>query len=221
MNATLISDHSADSRLDDVDAAARERRRDLYDEYRSALAAIDRDKLTSANQIDAEILHNEIESGLWSLDTLQEWTWSPLVYVRLSGSAIYVLVARDFAPIETRLISAASRLEQLPRYLEQARGSLQAERVPKIHAETAMQHNKGLLSIIEFMIVRPAPCLRPPSTRKVALAVEHVDCIAKYAVWQYPKTAELTRRPDARLSQAGYFVRRTRASLLMFSILIR
>lgn len=72
-NATLIGDHSADSRLDNVDAAARARRRDLYEDYKAALAAIDRNDLTRANQIDAEILHDEIESSLWSLNTLQEW----------------------------------------------------------------------------------------------------------------------------------------------------
>ena len=41
-NATLIGDHSADLRLDNVDAAARERSRILYEEYQAALDTIDR-----------------------------------------------------------------------------------------------------------------------------------------------------------------------------------
>ena len=90
-NATLIGDHSADLRLDNVDAAARERSRNLYEEYQAALAAIDRNNLTRANQIDAEIFHNEIESSLWSLSTLQEWAWNPLVYIDLSGSSMITI----------------------------------------------------------------------------------------------------------------------------------
>jgi uncharacterized protein (DUF885 family) len=109
--------------------------------------------LSRANQVDADLLLNEIESRLWQLESLQEWAWNPLIYVDLSGSAIYSLMARDFAPLPERLASAASRLEQMPRFLAQARAALQAQRVPKIHAETAVQQNPGLDSIIETMIV--------------------------------------------------------------------
>ncbi len=182
--ATLIGDHSADTKLDNVDAAARERSRKLYKEYKSALAAIDRSDLTRANQIDAEIFNNEIESSLWSLNTLQEWAWNPLVYINLSGSSIYGLVARDFAPIQSRLVSAASRLEQLPRFLEQARGSLVPERVPKIHVETAIKQNPGLVSIIESMIVPAMDTLSSGDRIRLEAAIEVAkDAIAEHQTW--------------------------------------
>ena len=152
--ATSVGDHSADGELDNVDEAARAETLSLYREYKTALDALDRDELTRANQVDAELLLHEIESSIWSLETLQEWAWNPLYYVDMSGSAIYALMARDFAPIEQRLMAAASRLEQLPRFLEQARGSIELDRVPKIHAETAIRQNPGLSSIIEAMIVK-------------------------------------------------------------------
>ena len=122
--ATSIGDHRADDRLDDVDAAARERTRDFYLDHRKRLAAIDRSELSRANQVDAAMLANAVESALFELETLEEWAWNPLHYVNLSGQGIYGLLARDFAPIETRLASVASRLEQLPRFLAQARASI-------------------------------------------------------------------------------------------------
>ena len=128
--ATLVGDHSADHKLDHVGAAARLETRELLTEYITALNALDRGELSRANLVDAEILLNQLESDLWSLDELQEWAWNPLSYINISGSAIYGLVARDFAPIETRLLSAASRLEQIPRFLEQARASIDPHRVP-------------------------------------------------------------------------------------------
>src|SRR5210317_1449421 len=163
--ATALGDHRADDRLDDVDAAARARIRDTFLDYRETLAGIDRDELSRANQVDAAILHNEIESSLFELDKLEEWAWNPLYYVRLSGDAIYGLLSRDFAPLEERLDNAASRLEQLPRFFAQARGSLQPERVPKIHAETASRQNRGLETIIDSMIV-PQLAELPPETRE-------------------------------------------------------
>jgi uncharacterized protein (DUF885 family) len=182
--ATALGDHRADDRLDDVDAAARERLRRTFLGYREALAAIDRSALSRANQVDAAILHNEIESTLFELDTLEEWAWNPLYYVRLPGNAIYGLLSRDFAPLEQRLDNAASRLEQLPRFFEQARKSLQPERVPSIHAETAVQQNRGLVTIIDSMIVPHMETLSPQAAERLEAAVTTArEAIATQQSW--------------------------------------
>ena len=153
VSATWIGDHSVDSELDEVDASARAALKSAFEGYLDALADIDQDALSRANQVDFELLMADVRSRLWSLETLQEWAWNPLYYVNRSGSSIYNLVARDFAPIEDRLGNAAIRLEQFPRFLEQARMSIEPERVPKIHAETAIAQNLGVVSIIETMII--------------------------------------------------------------------
>mgnify|MGYP000274211662 CR=1 FL=1 len=153
VNATLVGDHSRDDALDRVNAAARRKQLDLYDQYREALDAIDHDALSRANLVDARLLRHEIESSTWRLAVLEEWAWNPLVYTNLAGSAIYGLVARDFAPAESRLKNVTARLEQLPRFFAEARKSLVPARVPKIHAETAIKQNRGVLSIIDMMVV--------------------------------------------------------------------
>ena len=182
--ATALGDHRADARLDDVDAAARERTRDTFLAYREALAAIDRDGLSRANQVDAAILHNEIESTLFELDTLEEWAWNPLYYVRLSGNAVYGLLSRDFAPLEERLDNVASRLAQFPRFFAQARESLQPERVPKIHAETAIRQNRGLETIIDSLVVPHMEELPPAARERLAAAIEAArTAIAEHQAW--------------------------------------
>ena len=184
VTATALGDHRADDRLDEVDGAARERKRDAFLEYREALAAIDRDELLRANQVDAAILENKIESTLFDLDALQEWAWNPLYYVRLAGNSVYGLLSRDFAPLEERLANVASRLAQFPRFLEQARESLQPERVPKIHAETAIQQNRGLVTIIDSMVV-PLMEEQSPETRELlAAAIDSARAaIAEHQAW--------------------------------------
>ncbi len=184
VSATYIGDHSADDQLDQVSSDARQQTREVYLTYRKMLADIDRDALSRANQVDAELMHSDIESGLWSLDTLQEWAWNPMRYVGTSGSAIYNLVARDFAPINERLNNAAARLEQMPRYLEQARSSLVPERVPKIHAETAIRQNPGLNSIIDNMILPDLDGLSPAERTRLEAAIETArDAIAEHQTW--------------------------------------
>lgn len=182
--ATMIGDHSADGELDNVDSAARNESLALLGEYQAALAALDLDKMSRANQVDADLLRHEIESSIWSSEVLQEWAWNPLYYIRISGGAIYSLVARDFAPLEQRLMSAASRLEQIPRFLEQARGAIDIDRVPKVHAETAVAQNPGLSSIIETMIIPSMDVLSAEQKNRLNAAIETAkDAVAVHQTW--------------------------------------
>ena len=45
--ATLLGDHTADGRLDQVDKAGRDESRAMLDDYRTALQAIDRERLSA------------------------------------------------------------------------------------------------------------------------------------------------------------------------------
>jgi len=184
VRATGIGDHSADNRLDEVDTAARRKKRERYMDYLSALAAIDYKALSRANQVDAEILHNAVESALFELDTFEEWAWNPLYYVNISGNGIYGLLARDFAPLQQRLEDAAARLEQLPRFFEQARASLQPERVPKIHAETAVKQNRGILSLIDALILPLLPEIPAADRSRLEAAIGVArSAIAEQQTW--------------------------------------
>jgi uncharacterized protein (DUF885 family) len=184
VNATLIGDHSADGDLDRVDAAGREETLSLLHEYMEALQALDRHELSRASQVDAELLLHELESSIWSIEQLQEWAWNPLYYIGISGNGIYGLLSREFAPLEQRLKSVTSRLEQIPRFFEQARDSIEPGRVPKIHAETAVQQNPGILSIIETMVVPHVDALPADRRERLNAAIEKAkNAVADHQTW--------------------------------------
>jgi uncharacterized protein (DUF885 family) len=193
VGATLMGDHSADGQLDEVDAAARDRAIGVYTEYQEELAALDDDALSRANKVDARILALELESRLWNLRVLEEWAWNPLLYTNIGGSAIYGLLARDFAPVAARLEAAAARLEELPRFLRQARASLQPARVPPVHAETAVNQNRGILATIDNMIM-PAMDGVPPELRtRLAAAID----TARAAIEEHQEWLEQELVPGA------------------------
>jgi len=182
--ATAIGNHSADDELDQVDAAGRAETLALLRQYKAALDALDRNELSRANQVDAELLLHSLESDIWSIEVLREWAWNPLYYVNISGGAIYSLLARDFAPLETRLMSAAARLEQIPRFLEQARSSIEPARVPRIHAETAIAQNQGLNSIVDLMIVPQLDVLSSAQQQRLNAAIETArNAVADHQTW--------------------------------------
>jgi hypothetical protein len=120
-------------------------------------------KLGRENQVDAAILRNQLQSDIWNAEVLQSGKWDPQVYNGIAGSAIYGLMAREFAPLPERLKSATARMEKLPQIFAQARENLDPARVPKIHAETVAKQNKGILSIVDtFITPTSANCRRRP-----------------------------------------------------------
>lgn len=152
VGATQLGDHRFDGRLDEVSPAARDRAAAFDRKFRRELAAIDRKQLSRAHQVDYALLEKSLQADLWRLEKLQDWAWNPLVYTELAGSAVYGLMAREFAPLPERLAHVADRLERFPKLLEQVRETLVPARVPAIHAETAVKQNRGVLSIIANMV---------------------------------------------------------------------
>jgi uncharacterized protein (DUF885 family) len=171
VGATQLGDHRFDSELDQVDDAARAAQSGFYARYRADLAALDRDGLSRANKIDAELLRHEIETQIWSLDELQSWAWNPLEYTDLAGSAIYGLLAREFAPLEERLTSVEARLRQLPRFFEQVRESMEPARVPAVHAETALRQHAGLMSLVGTMVIPALDEVSPAARDRLESAI--------------------------------------------------
>ena len=172
VGATALGDHRFDDQLDDVSVRARAAAGIFYRATLARLDTIDTSALTRDNQIDAALLRRQMTGQLWRLETLREWSWNPLIYTGLSGSSVYALMAREFAPMDKRLRSATSRLEQMPRFLTQVRETLEPGAVPRVHAETAVAQNRGVLSIIDATI-RPNLDVLPPADRdRLEAAIE-------------------------------------------------
>lgn len=177
--ATQLGDHRFDNRLDDVSSRAREQSAIFYRKYQAELSAIVPSKISRAHQVDYALLELSLRADLWRLERLQEWAWNPLIYTELAGGAIYGLMAREFAPLPERLGHVADRLEQFPRLLEQVRATLDARRVPSIHAETAVKQNRGASSILANMVEPQLAALaendRARLKRAIATAREAIE----------------------------------------------
>jgi len=184
VGATLMGDHRFDGELDQVTAEARMNEAAFIRRYQAGMAAIDRAQLERANQVDYSLLAHELESSLWTLEELQPWAWNPLTYTQLAGGAIYSLMAREFAPLPERLEHVTDRLERLPVLLEQARATLVPERVPQIHAETAVKQNPGVLSILEYQVQPFLSSLDEAGQERLVLAMETATAaVEEHQLW--------------------------------------
>jgi uncharacterized protein (DUF885 family) len=194
VDATQIGDHRYDHELDDVSPAGRKAQTDFLRGILTELAAMDRTKLSRANQVDAAILTNRLKSEIWHDEVFQEWAWDPNVYNGLAGNAFYLLMARDFAPLPDRLRAATSRMQKLPAVFEQARAQLQPARVPLINAQTVAKQNKGLHTIIDDQIVSQAATLSGDERK----ALENAAAALKTAVDVHQDWLDKTLVPNAK-----------------------
>lgn len=194
VSATLLGDHRFDAQLDDLSPAGRARKADFYRQSLSQLDTIDPAGLSRPNQVDYGLLKHELRAKLWRLDVLQEWAWNPLRYTGLTGNAVYGLLAREFAPLRDRLGHVADRLEQFPRLLQQVRATLEPQRVPKIHAETAIKQNRGVLSTMDNLVQPHLDDLSPQQRKRLQQAM----ATARRAVEAHQKWLESELLPNAK-----------------------
>ena len=193
VSATNLGDHRYDGKLDEISGQSRQASVEFYQSFLKQLDEIERSKLSRAHQVDYALLRHDLKSRLWRLESLQEWSWNPLVYTSLTGQSIYGLMARDFAPTEKRLANAASRMRQFPRLLKQVRATLEPRRVPSVHAETAVRQNRGVLSTIDNLVV---PALKSVS-EKQRRVVEAAIAIARKAIEEHQQWLEKELVPNA------------------------
>lgn len=151
--ATQLGDHRFDGNLDDLSAAGRARTLAWNKGVLAELHAVDRARLSRANQVDAAMLDNQLRYSIWAEEKYRDWSWDTQIYTQLAGQSLYGLLAREFAPLPERLRSLNSRLEKLPGLLGQMRANLVPARVPAIHAETAVKQNPGVLSLVDELVV--------------------------------------------------------------------
>jgi uncharacterized protein (DUF885 family) len=176
--ATTLGDHRFDDRLTDLSTAGVEDEQRWASSRLTELEELPLDALSPADSVDAQILAGELRSRLYGLQELRDHEWDPLV--ANPGTAIYTLLAREFAPLGDRLRSAAGRLHAVPPALDTARGSLR--RMPRVHVETAIGQFAGTRTLLATELERAlteVPALRAevePARDRAMEAIEaHID----------------------------------------------
>jgi uncharacterized protein (DUF885 family) len=176
--ATILGDHRFDDRLADLGPAAQDEEQAWAARRLADLERVDTGALAPPEQVDAAMLHNQLLERAFALEELREASWDPLV--ANPGTAVYTLLARDFAPLGDRLRAAAGRLAAVPERLATARASLGA--MPQVHVETAIGQFTGTRTLLATELERrlgEEPSLRsevePARDAAVVALDEHLD----------------------------------------------
>ncbi len=153
--ATWLGDHRFDAHLPDMSAAASLRKTQALEDFLTELDAVDDLELEHQDLVDLEILRAQLLKVHFDMTQVQEPTWNPMVWN--PGTAIHLLLNRDFAPEQERLGNARARAMGIPAFLESARETL--GNMSAIHVETAISQLGGALHLVQSLDMPPEPAL--------------------------------------------------------------
>ncbi len=184
VGATQLGDHRFDGLTNDESPAGRARTLGTARSLLTDLDKVDTWHLSRAKQVDAQLLHHALDYTVWQLETFRDWSWDPLTYTSLAGNAVYLLLARDFAALPTRMTHAAERLQAWPELFAQERAALDPAKVPAINAQTAISQNAGLTELIDQVVVPEVKNLAPQQQASINRAIATArGAVAEQQAW--------------------------------------
>jgi uncharacterized protein (DUF885 family) len=187
--ATMLGSHAYDSWLTIGSAEYHAEIARWCGDRLADVRAVDLGQLSPEFRVDAQILANQLERWRFGELELREHEWNPML--ANPGRAIYLLLARDFAPPADRLRSMAGRLAAVPEALAAAR-SVMGGRLPRVHLETALGQFAGTQQLIgaelDRVLAEAGDAVVPGGL--AAGRVAAVDAIAEHRRWLEQRLAE-------------------------------
>lgn len=165
--ATYLGIHTQDHRLGDFDRDSITGILVKEKSFLSRVQKLDHQGWPVDEAIDFQLLTARIKANIRYLDRLRFWERNPYEYVDTIVWGCYLLMSREFAPLQERLQSMLRRLQEVPKLLAVAKENLQNP--PAIYTEVAIQAIQGSISMFQEEIPSLAQAV-PSLTESVTKA---------------------------------------------------
>ena len=176
--ATTLGVHSHDNTLGSYDPDALAVRVANLSASQQRLGLIDTGKLPLSAQIDYGLVESHLELALSWYTQTKEWKRNPNFYAEIPVYGIFMLLAREFAPIEERAKSVTARLDEVPRLLATAQANV--ENPPKVFTEVAIQTTEGGIEFFKNAIPEFARQVPQVSRRMLQANQRALDAYADF-----------------------------------------
>ncbi len=185
---------SLDSELDDFSPAAYARELDFLRAGRECFAKISTTDSEVAADID--LIRDAIASQTFALQR-RTYRTQPQDYVEIIGSGIFFPLTQSSGTPDSRLRAVISRIEQIPRALEQAKANL-TEADP-VFLDAAVEENDGNKQVIE-LVGTMIPASSPLRARYDAAAKSSLAAATSFSNWM---KEDLAKRPHVSTWRTG------------------
>ncbi len=123
----------------------------LEDYVQRMKETIDFDGLNNANKIDWRVLEKALEIGEFEFHEQRMHELNPDAFDAIGG-ILFLMITRDYAPLEKRIDAIIARLEKLPEYLEEFRSRFEATNPVKLWTEIAIESAQQIPGLLQFIV---------------------------------------------------------------------
>lgn len=152
VTATQFGDHRFDDRLGDHSKPALERQQREIKEALAEFEGFDPADFNLDAKIDQRLIVQIAKSMLRGFEKLRHHLRDPGAYSQECLSGIFLLLIREFAPLEERLESVLGRLKATPQVLAQGIENINSEEVPPVWCEVALESAQQGLGLFTMLI---------------------------------------------------------------------
>ncbi len=193
-----------DAQLDDFSPAVIARQRKFYSNWQRRLRMeAPLSSLGAQEAADWQLIRDQISLSLLDLDQIHSYQHNPTVYVELIGNALFLPLTQNYASKEVRLGHVLSRMQQIPRLLDQAKAAL-VDADP-IYVKVAGEENDGNIDLIQSDIKEQVTQLSGDqavqiNARYEKLAPPAIAALKDFSQWLQQ---DLGKRPNPRSWRLG------------------
>jgi uncharacterized protein (DUF885 family) len=176
---TYLGIHTEDDRLGDGSREALLGELEADKAHLAAVNALDVTGLSGEARLERELELHNVRRSIFDTDVVRTWERRSTA-LDAAGDALFLLFARDFAPLPERLASIAGRLEGLPAHLDQHRSRATVPQV-RLWQDLEIRAAAELPSFIDE-ILAAASVLKGPERQRLERAADGArTAIADYA----------------------------------------
>jgi len=150
-------------------------------------------ELNDEHKLDWEVLERVHEFSRFSFYEHRLHELNPDAFDILGG-LVFLMLTRDYAPLEKRMDAIASRLERAPKYLEQFRSRFEKSKPVKLWTEVALESAQSIGGLFQFLLQIARGQVSDKTYARLSRAVEGLmPEIEKHLKWLsslLPKTVD-------------------------------
>ncbi|MFX1577965.1 MAG: DUF885 domain-containing protein, partial [Promethearchaeota archaeon] len=112
---------------------------------------INYETMNNANKIDWEILERLLEAIKFAIHEQRQNVLNPDGF-DLIGMSFFLMISKDYAPLEQRMTGMLSRLKEVPRNLKEFRTRFENSKPVKLWTEIALETAQTIPGLFQFLI---------------------------------------------------------------------
>jgi uncharacterized protein (DUF885 family) len=145
--ATRAGVHQYDSQIEDLSRESFEKQIAAYRDFEKRFTGLPTAGLTESERADREMMIARVRAGLFDIDGNRWWDRDPDRYSAIVSDSAFVLMQRNFAPLEARLAALVARERKMPLVFAAARANL--KNPPQVYTQVAIDQLPGIISFFQ------------------------------------------------------------------------